>query len=114
MEGFMSYKMWPPKDMLHAVLTIHPAPYFSHGWKRSNLLTDVLWRVTRIDDGVMIIETLSGALGLRLPIYLRHEPRFQPEDLHQHVSFKQGVLRLKRTMGDSGGRKITDVPSVPA
>ena len=90
----MNYKLWPPKDMLHAVLKIHPAPYFSDGWERSNWLADVLWRVTRIEDGVMVVETLSGALGLRLPIYLRHEPRFQPEDLGQHVSFKQGVLRL--------------------
>ena len=90
----MNYKLWPPKDMLHAVLKIHPAPYFSDGWKRSNWLTDVLWRVTRIEDGVMVVETLSGALGLRLSIDLRHEPRFQPEDLHHHASFKQGFLRL--------------------
>ena len=90
----MNYKMWPPKDMLHAVLKLHPAPYFSDGWQRSSWLTDVLWQVKQIEDGVMIIETLSGALGLRLPIYLRHEPRFQPEDLHQPLSFKQGVLRL--------------------
>ena len=90
----MNSKLWPPKDMLHTVLKIHPAPYFSDGWRGSNWLTDVLWRVTRIDDGVMTIETLSGALGLRLSIYLRHDPRFQPEDLGQQASFKQGVLLL--------------------
>lgn len=80
--------------MLNAVVLIRPATYFSDGWNNSNWLVRVLWRVTRIDDGVMVLETLSGALGLRLAVYLHHQPRFQPEDLHQPVSVKQGVLLL--------------------
>jgi len=58
----MNNNMWPPKDMLNAVLLISPAPYFSDGWKTSNWLVGVLWRVTSISDGMMIVETLAEHL----------------------------------------------------
>jgi hypothetical protein len=85
------------RDMLNdVVLVISPAPYFSDGWKNSNWLVGVLWRVSGIANGMIVLETESRALGLRLMLPTKYIDFFQEMDLHLHYStFKsQGGLLL--------------------
>jgi len=85
------------RDMLDMVLVISPAPYYCEGWKNSNRLVSVLWRVTGIANGMIVLDTESQALGLRLMIPTKYIDSFREMDLHLHYppSKRQGVLFLK-------------------